>query len=316
VNAEDRIRLPSVSVVVCTLRRTMELERCLAALAGVAGVSEVVVVDNDPAGSAEDAARRPGVRYVHEPAPGLSRARNAGARAARSDVVAYLDDDAVPDAHWVAELSGAFLGAGVVAASGRVLPFGRAAGPTHGAVAPKDGRADRAGGFVVDRETPNWFERTALGGMCLGSNMAVRREVLLGATPFDERLGLGAAIAGAEEHYLFYRIVAGGRRVAHVPSAVVRHPDPQGVRDTLAHLRRTADAFGAYLVLLWMEARDHRRAVRGFVWDALSGAERPWRDPTPRPSSAEWPVGLSKWRKALALLLGPIRYIRAGRLRR
>jgi succinoglycan biosynthesis protein ExoM len=73
------------------------LKRLLDALAANANdeiVQEVIVVDNDPSGSAAQVARdRPGVRYVIEALPGVSNARNRAIAEASGDVLMMLDDD-------------------------------------------------------------------------------------------------------------------------------------------------------------------------------------------------------------------------------
>jgi len=70
---------------------------------------DVLVVDNAPSNDqARQVAMRWGVAYVLEPVPGLSRARNRGARASGTEIVAFLDDDSLPDAEWLATLAGPF----------------------------------------------------------------------------------------------------------------------------------------------------------------------------------------------------------------
>jgi GT2 family glycosyltransferase len=65
---------------------------------------EVIVVDNGSRdGSAEVAAGR-GARVVTEPQPNRSRARNAGVRAARADVLAFIDADCVATPQWLGAL--------------------------------------------------------------------------------------------------------------------------------------------------------------------------------------------------------------------
>lgn len=97
-----------------TVRRPAGLAvavRSLLAQEGVAGRElEVVVVDNDPAGSAEAyvrgvAAEAPfPVRYVHAPEPGVANARNAAVAAAGGELIAFLDDDEEAPPGWLASL--------------------------------------------------------------------------------------------------------------------------------------------------------------------------------------------------------------------
>ncbi len=68
---------------------------------------EVVVVDNAPSSEAtrEAVLAEYGgdsrVRYVREPRPGLSCARNRGLEEAAADIVAFTDDDVIVDRWWL-----------------------------------------------------------------------------------------------------------------------------------------------------------------------------------------------------------------------
>jgi len=70
--------------------------------------ARIVVVDNDPDGSAEPHVRTwsdHGVGYVHEKRPGLAAARNCALNRAReADVLVFIDDDETPSPHWLSEL--------------------------------------------------------------------------------------------------------------------------------------------------------------------------------------------------------------------
>lgn len=104
-----------VAVCIATCRRPDGLARLLRALAQLIPPEDatlaVLVVDNDPIGSARatvERARGPlpwPLEYVIEPRPGVSFARNAALDASAGyDLVAFIDDDETPDARWLAEL--------------------------------------------------------------------------------------------------------------------------------------------------------------------------------------------------------------------
>jgi glycosyltransferase involved in cell wall biosynthesis len=65
---------------------------------------EVVVVDNASRDNTAQVAASFGARVVAEPTPSRSLARNAGARAAVADVLAFIDADCVASPRWLAEL--------------------------------------------------------------------------------------------------------------------------------------------------------------------------------------------------------------------
>src|SRR5688572_13183222 len=191
---------PSSTVVVCTRDRPVELERCLEAVAKLDSVGhDVLIVDNSSTdGRTPEIAARYGFRVLNEPLEGLSRARNVGARACRTEIVAYLDDDAIPEPGWLTNVVAEFDDPSVMAVTGKILPI------------EIDTEAERLferlGGFgshetrkVLDRTTPSWFEIACFGGMGSGGNMAVRRRAFDVWPGFDERLGAGTELPGYEE---------------------------------------------------------------------------------------------------------------------
>lgn len=96
--------IPSVSIVIPTHKRPQLLPRAIdSVLAQTFTEFEVIIVDDDPAGSAEPIVRAytdARVRYLkNEGVHGGSAARNAGIRAARAEYIAFLDDDDM----WVPE---------------------------------------------------------------------------------------------------------------------------------------------------------------------------------------------------------------------
>lgn len=128
---------PRLSVIVPTCRRPEALAvavRSLFAQQGFApGEIELVVVDNDPAGSARAAydilaASAPiPTAYVHAPIPGVAQARNAGVNASQGEMIAFLDDDEEAPMHWLATLVAAQARSGAAVVFGPVrarLPAG------------------------------------------------------------------------------------------------------------------------------------------------------------------------------------------------
>ena len=105
------------SVVIATRNRKDFLSKCLESVLAQSmerGEHEIIVVDNGSTDGTLDMVRavenreRGFLRLIREPTPGLSPARNAGARASRGDVLAFIDDDAVAAADWLSHLTDAF----------------------------------------------------------------------------------------------------------------------------------------------------------------------------------------------------------------
>ncbi|WP_382307230.1 glycosyltransferase [Herbiconiux sp. UC225_62] len=92
----------TVSVVIPVKDDAHRLEVCLAALRRqTAAPLEVVVVDNASTDATAAVARAAGARVVREERPGIPAAGAAGYDAALGDVIARLDADSIPPAHWV-----------------------------------------------------------------------------------------------------------------------------------------------------------------------------------------------------------------------
>jgi succinoglycan biosynthesis protein ExoM len=110
-SSDRQLHAPFASILIPTYRRPdllrLALERCLEQSANLAEPIEIVVIDNCPGRSAEDAVKErigdgsPRVRYVHEPRPGVVFARNSALRAARGRFVIFLDDDQAPQEGWL-----------------------------------------------------------------------------------------------------------------------------------------------------------------------------------------------------------------------
>src|ERR1019366_6008990 len=101
---------PSCTVVICTRDRPKERGRCLEAVSRLRYRRfDVLVVDNAPSDSqASRVAARWGARYVLEPIKGASRARTRGVRSCDAEIIAFCDDDSVPEPEWLAALVSEF----------------------------------------------------------------------------------------------------------------------------------------------------------------------------------------------------------------
>jgi GT2 family glycosyltransferase len=215
------------SVVIPTRDRRPLLLPLLARVrpeAAAAG-AEVVVVDNGSRDGTREAVMAlvvtegTALRYVAEPVPGATRARNAGARAARGTIVAYVDDDALPARGWLAALVATFDDPRVGGAGGRViLRFASAPPPWwDGALADYLAAYD-LGPEPLDLATRPWYDAPR------GDNMAFRRDALLAVGGFDERLGPRAGRPSVgEESEVCLRLRAAGWGVRYVPAAAVEH---------------------------------------------------------------------------------------------
>src|SRR5947209_15586740 len=185
--------LERCAVVVPTIGRP-SLDVLLDALASARGPrpAEIVVVDDRPAGEPLLVQRTglPAVRVVRTGGGGPARARNLGWRTARTEWIAFLDDDVVPDPDWFEALDADLrdLPADVAGTQGRVrVPL------------PEDRR-------------PTDWERGTAGlatSAWITADLAYRRSALAAVGGFDERFPR----AFREDSDLALRVMATGARL-------------------------------------------------------------------------------------------------------
>ena len=298
---------PSCTVVIATRDRPEYLSRCLDAVTKQSYPAfDVLVVDNGSSGDATlQTAQQWGVRHVSEPVAGLSRARNRGARESDKEIVAYLDDDAVPQPGWLEALGREFRDQRVIAVTGRVIPLEESDSSAGTGVVL--GTCQRQTRVVLDRDNPHWFEWANFGGVGIGANMAMRRSAFATWPGFDTRLGRGAAISGGEENYAFFALVERGYRLVYTPDAIVRHRTAKTSEESYtAHLRSLA-IISAYVIFLFAEHPQYRARLLRYVLGGVRGSTRAWRE---RHAATE-PAAAPRWRQAIAWMSGPWLYARS-----
>jgi glycosyltransferase involved in cell wall biosynthesis len=250
---------------------------------------EVIVVDNTSGDKETEAvAREFAAIYAVEPIPGASRARNRGLVESHSEIVAYLDDDATPDVHWLGNLLAPFKDPRVAAVAGRVVT----------PQTPAESSTRQTARFLTNKD-PEWFEIATFGGLVLASNMAFRRRACTGQRIFDERLGRGAPFQMGEEHYAFAFLLSRGYTAVYLPDATVFHPNP-----THSEIRQEARNSIAYSMLLFSEFPGRRLDLLRFLFRRVRRKPLTWPRDAPDPGeivSSGWRVLLSASLRAAIL---------------
>jgi glycosyltransferase involved in cell wall biosynthesis len=295
----------AISIVVCTRNRPEMLYTCLEALRPLAAQGhDIVVVDNAPASQVTaQLLRRYPYRYLVEPEPGLNRARNRGLASARQEIVAFTDDDCLPDPCWAKTIAAHFTDPGVGAVTGLVMPFELS---TEAQEAFESYCANRR----IFR--PRSFHRrntppSTAGAAGLGANMAFRRETLLQSGGFDERLDGGTPTLSGGDTDMFARILERGETIVYRPEVLVwhRHPSDRAV------LRRVIFGYGAglfaFLTKRFIERGDLQVLITAPRWLAGPVLKAGLRRLTGKPSAA--PDLL--WFEAMGALAGPGRFLKA-----
>jgi cellulose synthase/poly-beta-1,6-N-acetylglucosamine synthase-like glycosyltransferase len=298
---------PSCCIVVCTRNRPDQLGRCLKAVAGLSYPHfDVLVVDNAPIDNrAREVAERWNARYLIEPQIGLSRARNLGAINCDADIVAYIDDDSVPQSDWLSNLVIEFRNPQVMGAVGKIESMSRQSESQK--LWAVLGFSDFTySHLVVDKQTPYWFAIANFGRLGGGANMAIRRSVFSEWAGFDERLGKGAVFGAGEEHNAFFRLIDRGYRVTYAPRAIVVHPSPTSMPDLKKRYLNVLKNGAAYATLLFFEEKPYRRDLLKYLGDAIRGRPKSWRSP----AQAQPQRIVSRWRMLLARTSGCFLYCR------
>lgn len=225
-----------VAICVPTFRRPQGLARVLEHLARLrfakspAPEIEVIVVDNDPDASARESCERLAaelpwqLRYAHEPQRGISFARNTLVRCALedgADFVAFVDDDEMPEPHWLDELLHVEREYDADVVSGPVEPRFESAVPEW----VVRGRFFDSGRYP----TGHALEESGSG------NVLVRARVFREVRPhFDERL----ALTGGEDVEFFWRVKRAGYRMVWADEAMVYEMIPESRTRAAWVLRR------------------------------------------------------------------------------
>jgi glycosyltransferase involved in cell wall biosynthesis len=206
----------TVSIVICTYNRRDYLERCLDYLRyQTCKDFEVVVVDGPSDDGTKDVlSQYQGViKIAHNPERNLSKSRNIGIELADGDIVAFIDDDAIPFDDWVETI---------------LMEYGRRPIVTAGLGGP----AYYAGSLHFQAEDIGFNDRAEtilnidsnLVGVngwtrsLLGTNSTFKRSALSKANGFDEQFDYFL-----DESELCFRFQKQGHLVAYVPDLYLRH---------------------------------------------------------------------------------------------
>lgn len=205
---------PAASLVIVSRGRPAFLARCMAGVAQMDHPAFEVIVVADPAGLAVVAGQP--VKAVPFDQPNISAARNLGILAAAGEVVAFIDDDAVPEPRWLWHLTQPFADRGVHAAGGYVLGWNGLSFEWAGGVVNDD--LTTAPLAQPDAGPSLHVNRAGRAVEVKGVNCAYRRDILLRLGGFDPHLRYHL-----DETELNLRLAALGGLTAIVPDARVHH---------------------------------------------------------------------------------------------
>jgi glycosyltransferase involved in cell wall biosynthesis len=200
-----------ISVVVPTYKRPDLLKQCLNALARQTydrDKYEVIVVSDGPDDLTQNVvkelqAKNQQIRFFSLPENrGPAAARNAGWLSAKGAIIAFTDDDCLPDKNWLLEIDEHLTRYNVGAVSGRVV--------------------------VPRKNRPTDYELNTAGletAEFVTANCACTKTVLISTGGFDERFRM----AWREDSDLHFKLISQKIPIAYLPAAIVVHPvrEPQ-----------------------------------------------------------------------------------------
>ncbi len=260
---------PTLEVTVCvaTYRRNDELQRLFAGLVEVARPSgtlrwtQTLILDNSPEAEARSVVEAGfgnlDLRYVHVPEPGLSAARNAAIAHASTPLVAFVDDDEVPEPSWLVEFE-------------RTLAAVPEADAVMGLVS-----------YVFEEPPPPWLEQTRLfeeptlvegesPEYFATGNALLRTSLVDSLGPlFDPFFGQ----LGGEDHHLGLRLHAKGHVIVSSPAAMVLEFVPASRTEPQWAARRLLRKGGS-LASTELQLADRRRRLPCHLKHVVRGSVR------------------------------------------
>ena len=207
---------PLVSVVIACPGDSWMLQECLKALGAQSyrNFEVIVLPDGDmPGQSSDGSAGGMDVKVLPTGKVRPAEKRNLGIKEAKGEIVAFIDDDAYPDAHWL-EYAVKYFGDETIGAVG---------GP--GVTPPNDPYLAKVGGRVYDNRlvSGNYRYRYKAGGVRRdvddypSCNLLVRTDLLRKINGYRTDFWPG------EDTLLCKDIIDAGKRIVYDPWVIVNH---------------------------------------------------------------------------------------------
>lgn len=221
-----------LTVIICTYNRAKYIGPLLESLAAndlAKSEYEILLVDNNCTDNTRAicdafAAAHKDVRfrYVVEPEQGLSAARNKGIKEAKGDIIVYVDDDALVDAHYLRDYAEWF------AAHQETMACGGPIEPLYETEEPKWMSPYTKALLTAWMNYGDKVREYPKGRYPGGGNAAYRKEVFDKVGLFNTALGRkGGNLMGSEEKDIFDKMHALHMQVLYLPTPVLHHCIPQ-----------------------------------------------------------------------------------------
>jgi len=227
-----------VSVIIPTVNRAEYLKNALISVQNQSFPKdeyEIIVVDNgstDNTPQVVEECNRNGkikVRYIKESNIGLHNARHAGAKTAKGEILAYVDDDVICDSDWLSELAKPYAAPEVGCVGGKILPKWEAEPPEWINQYRSYLSLLDWGDEIKELKTPDIY----------GCNFSIRNSLLFEVGGFnpdafgDKKLFW---YRGDGETGLLRKVFKKSKKIIYTPKAIVWHVIPKN-RLTLEYMK-------------------------------------------------------------------------------
>jgi GT2 family glycosyltransferase len=258
-----------ISVIICAYTEA-RWDSLVASIASVQAQTMpareiIVVIDHNPALLARVREQIPGVTAIeNREENGLNGARNSGVAQAQASVVAFLDDDATADPHWLSELMPDYAFANVVGVGGAITPVMASGRPSW---------FPQEFDWIVGCTYRGMPEETAPIRNLIGANMSFRKEIFQQVGGFRSGMGrIGSNPIACDETELCIRIRQQSPEAVllHEPRAqVYHHVIPSRATWHYFCARSYSEGLGKATVAHLVGSRDGLSSERAYTFRAL-----------------------------------------------
>jgi glycosyltransferase involved in cell wall biosynthesis len=218
-----------ISIVICSYNRAKILAKTLKSFGTlerpVDTKIELLIIDNNSSDETPQLVnqfiqRNSDVRYIFEPQPGLSHARNRGIKESQGSIVAYVDDDVIFDSAWLIEVVRIFQAyPDASCMGGKIIPQFEVGRP--------DWAIDEMLVYYGSTSSGDNVKQMLYPEIPFGGNMAFRHNIFNQINIFNPNLGRKKKnLLSNEECEIFWRINQAGLKVIYNPKALIYHQIP------------------------------------------------------------------------------------------
>lgn len=213
---------PDASVIVISRNRPKNLNNCLSALSENSFKNfEVIIVDqsNVPVPNSqlqEYTNNFTSFHYIFSKQTGKSRGLNKAIALSHATILAFTDDDCLPDKHWLKHIVESYSSHPEVSAVfGRTFSF--EPDKHKGYFCPSTFENKNYNEHVITTPCKHW---EFIGH---GNNMSFRKTVFDELGKFKEWLGPGSPAKDGEDAEMIFRVLNAGKKLFYNPKSIIFH---------------------------------------------------------------------------------------------